>query len=178
MVAISKRTVQGHFARGAKATTTTEQGNALEDLICYVFQKLPGISVTRRNEKNAFNTEEIDVAFWNEQHAKGLPFLGNVILVECKNWSTTVGSEQVNWFDTKLKNRGLSFGILVASNGITGNVDDITDAHSIIAAALRESRYLIVITKNELLGLSDTSDLILMIKEKLCDLAVKGTVLS
>lgn len=178
MVAISKRTIQRHFAKGDAATTTTAQGNALEDLVCYVFQKLPGITVTRRNEKNAFRTEEVDVAFWNEQHVKGLSFLPNVILVECKNWSTTVGSEQVNWFDTKLKNRGLSFGILVASNGITGNDDDITDAHSIIAAALRESRQLIVITKDELLSLSDTSDLILMIKEKLCDLAVKGTVLT
>ncbi len=176
MVAISKRTVRLYFNSGAAATTTTGQGKALEDLICYVLQKLPGISVTRRNETNSFHTEEIDVAFWNEQHARGLPFLPNVILVECKNWSTTVGSEQVNWFDTKLRNRGLSFGILVASNGITGDTDDITDAHSIIAAGLRESRQLIVITKGELLGLADTSDLVLMIKEKLCDLAVKGTV--
>jgi len=178
MAVISKRTIQRHFARGDAATNTTAQGNALEDLICYVFQKLPGISVTRRNEKNAFHTEEIDVAFWNEQQPKGLPFLPNVILVECKNWSTTVGSEQVNWFDTKLKNRGLSFGILVATKGITGDDNDITDAHSIIAGALRESRQLVVITKDELLKLSDTSDLILMIKEKLCDLAVKGTVLA
>ena len=120
MVAISQRTVRRYFNNGAAATTTTEQGKALEDLICFVFEKLPGISVTRRNETNSFQTEEIDIAFCDEQHAKGLPFLPNVILVECKNWSKTVGSEQVNWFDTKLRNRGLSFGILVASNGITG----------------------------------------------------------
>jgi hypothetical protein len=177
MAAISKRTIKSHFARGVAATTTTGQGKALEDLICYVFQKLPGITVTRRNNTNAFNTEEIDVAFWNEQRATGLPFLPNVILVECKNWSKTVGSEEVNWFDTKLRNRGQTFGILVATNGITGNANDITDAHSIIAVALRESRQLIVITKAELLTFADTHQLILMIKEKLCDLAVMGTVL-
>jgi hypothetical protein len=177
MVVISKRTIKKHFTTGATATTASGQGKALEDLICYVFERLPGISVTRRNVTNPFHTEEIDVAFWNEQHPKGLPFLPNVLLVECKNWSTAVGSEQVNWFDTKLRNRGLSFGILVASNGITGNATDITDAHNIIAGALKESRRLIVITKNELLSLADTTDFVLMIKEKLCDLAVKGTVL-
>ena len=178
MVKVSRTTIQRYLNQGASATTTTAQGKALEDLICYVFQKLPGISVTRRNKKNAFHTEEIDVAFWNDQHSKGLPFLPNLILVECKNWSSPVGSEQVNWFDTKLKNRGLGFGILVASNGITGNHQEITDAHSIIAAALRESRQLIVISSAELLTISDSADIILLIKEKICDLAVSGTILS
>lgn len=178
MAAISKRIIQKYFKRGDNASTTTEQGKALEDLVCYIFQKLPGITVTRRNKKNTFHTEEIDVAFWNDQHPNGVPFLPNVILVECKNWSKAVGSEQVNWFDSKLKNRGLSFGILIATNGITGNSQDITDAHSVIANALRDSRQLIVISKNELLSLSSTVDLVLLIKEKLCDLAVQGTALT
>ena len=64
MAAISKRTIQKYFKRGDNASTTTEQGKALEDLVCYIFQKLPGITVTRRNKKNTFHTEEIDVAFW------------------------------------------------------------------------------------------------------------------
>jgi hypothetical protein len=82
----------------------------------------------------------------------------------------------VNWFDTKLRNRGLDFGVLVATNGITGNGNDLTAAHHIVATALKERRRLVVICGDELTALADSSDLVKLIKEKLCDLAVKGTI--
>ena len=78
--------------------------------------------------------------------------------------------------DTKLRNRGLNFGVLVATNGITGNAEDLTAAHSIVAAALREGRRLVVVRTQELLALTDSLEFVRLIKEKLCDLAVRGTV--
>lgn len=177
MAAISQITVQTHFHVGANGSTTAERGRALEDLICYVFTQVPGISVTKRNEMNVFETEEIDVALWNDAPADGLFFLPNIILVECKNWSRSVGSAEVNWFDTKLRNRGLGFGILIATNGITGSANDLTAAHSIVGAALREGRRLVVIRGQDLLQLADSVELVRLVKEKLCDLAVRGTLI-
>jgi hypothetical protein len=176
MATILQDTVATYIESGRNAENTVDQGRALEDLICYVFDLVPGISITRRNEKNAFKTEEIDVALWNDGHVDGFHFLPNIILVECKNWSARVGSDELSWFDTKLRRRGLSYGVLVATNGITGDATQLTDAHSIVAAALRERRRLIVITGDEILALSDTSELVHLVKEKLCDLAVAGTV--
>jgi Restriction endonuclease len=158
------------------SATTAAQGRALEDLICYVFEQVPGIAVTRRNQTNAFATEEIDVALWNDCHSDGFFFLSNVILVECKNWSRRVCSSEVSWFDTKLRNRGLDFGILVAPNGITGDRNELLAAHSIVAAALRERRRLVIIETDEFLRLSHSAQLVTLVKEKLCDLAVKGTL--
>jgi hypothetical protein len=176
MATILQDTVATYIESGRNAENTVDQGRALEDLICYVFDLVPGISITRRNEKNAFKTEEIDVALWNDGHVDGFHFLPNIILVECKNWSARVGRDELSWFDTKLRRRGLSYGVLVATNGITGDATQLTDAHSIVAAALRERRRLIVITGDEILALSDTSELVHLVKEKLCDLAVAGTV--
>jgi hypothetical protein len=176
MAAITQATVEAYVAIGANGETTAVQGRALEDLICYLFTQVPGISITRRNELNVFSTEEIDVAFWNDGHPEGFFFLPNIILVECKNWSHSVGSGEVSWFDTKLRNRGLGFGILVAANGITGEAENLTAAHSIVAAALREGRRLVVIRRDELLPLTDSLQLVRLVKEKLCDLAVKGTL--
>lgn len=176
MAAITQNTVQGFIDAGANAATTAEQGRALEDLICYVFDLIPGISITKRNEMNAFQTEEIDVALWNDGHPEGLFFLPNIILVECKNWSRAVGSEEVNWFDSKLRNRGLNFGVLVATNGITGNAQDLTAAHAVVAAALREGRRLVVLRTRELVAMTDSAELVHLVKEKLCELAVRGTV--
>jgi hypothetical protein len=173
---IAQATVQAHIAAGQNGANTAEQGRALEDLICYVCGQVPGVAITHRNDLNAFQTEEIDVALWNDGATDGLFFLPNIVLVECKNWSTRVGSAELNWFDSKLRNRGLTVGILVTTLGITGDAADLTAAHAVIAAALREGRRLVVLTTAELAALTDTQELVHLIKLKLCDLAVKGTV--
>jgi Restriction endonuclease len=152
MAPIVSATVQAFVDAGRNGHTTAEQGRALEDLICYVMALVPGVAITHRNELNAFDTEEIDVAIWNDGAADGLFFLPNIILIECKNWSNRVGSEELNWFDAKLRSRGLAFGILVTTLGITGQAADLTAAHAIVAAALREGRRLVVLTTDELLA--------------------------
>ena len=177
MVRISQQVMQQHFQRGENASTTTEKGRALEDLICYVFGKVPGIEITMRNSLNAFNTEEIDVALWNAKTLGGIYFLPHILLIECKNWSNPVGSAEVSYFISRLQNRGVDHGILIAVSGITGNSTELTDANFQIATALSKGTHIIVISKQELTSLRDTGNLVKLIKEKLCELAVSGTVL-
>jgi hypothetical protein len=160
--------------RGITGETTTEQGRGLEDLACELFGAVPGVEITHRNRMNAFNTEEIDVALWNDQHPEGFFFLPYVVLIECKNWSSRVTSEEVAWFHTKLRNRGLSHGVLLAANGVTGDAEDVTRANFEVSAALASQCFLIVITLEEVSQLADVSDLVRLVKVKLCNLAVSG----
>ena len=176
MPALDASTIQEFLDVGRNGTTAAQQGRALEDMICYVLGRVPSVMITHRNEMNAFETEEIDVAVWNDGVPDGFFFLPNVVLVECKNWSRRVGSAELSWFDTKLRTRGLPFGILVTTQGVTGQGTEMTAAHSIIAKALGEGRRLIVITTDELLTTPSTDALVHLIKLKICDLAVKGTV--
>jgi hypothetical protein len=176
MTAIHTATLQGFIATGVGAGTTAVRGKALENMICYLFGLVPGVAITHRNVMNPFNTEEIDVALWNEQDAGGLNFLPNIILIESKNWSNPVSSIEVNWFDSKLRNRGLDFGILISPHGITGDAGDLTAAHQVVTRALAEKRKLIVLTTAELLALQDTQALGFLIKTKLCELAVRGMI--
>jgi hypothetical protein len=172
MAAIDQVIVRKFIETGLNGTTTAAKGSALEDLICYVFGLVPGISITHRDEMNQFATEEIDVAFFND----GLSFLPNVVLVESKNWSKRVGSSEVAWFAKKLETRGLDFGILVTTLGITGEPKDLTAAHFVVATELAKRRRLILFTTDEIMTLTDTDELVHLIKKKLCDLAVKGTI--
>ena len=126
MVNYSKKKIDGYLNNGDKATTNIAKGQALENLICYIIEKVPGILVTKRNELNAFNTEEIDIAYWNDKHPDGFYFLPHVFLAECKNWSNPVGSQEVSYFTSRLSNRGLDYGILIATNGITGNPQELS----------------------------------------------------
>ena len=176
MPAIDGQILREYVNEGVNAQNTTAQGRALEDLICYLFGQVPGITITQRNALNAFQTEEIDVALWNEAETQGLYFLPNIILVEAKNWSTRVGGEEVSWFDNKLRNRGLDFGIFVCTKGITGNPAKLTAAHQVISNALSERRKLVVLKTDEILQLGNTEALCEMIKAKLCNLAVNGAL--
>ena len=176
MPAYSRKVIRQHLRRADRATTTTEKGTALEDLICYLFEKVPGVSLSQRNRKNVFESEEIDVAFWNEQHPSGLKSFNAILLVECKNWSQPVGSMEVSWFLTKIENRGLDFGILIAAGGITGSAEDRKQAHDVVAKALAKRVRVIVITRAEIEALKGSAELVTLIEQKVCDLTVSGTV--
>jgi hypothetical protein len=176
MTPIDRAHVVALFATGDTATTTTARGRALEDLITYLFELIPGITVTARNELNAFKAEEIDVAFWNEGDPVGLRMFDHLILVECKNWSTPAGYPELAVFFDKLQSRGRPLGIFVAASGITGDPSSLTAAHSVLARALTQGREILVITRREIEKLTNTDELVLLLKRKRAQLAVSGTI--
>ncbi|WP_339911552.1 restriction endonuclease [Symmachiella dynata] len=176
MPAFSTAVIQGYLAAGDAAATMPAKGKALEELACYLFGLIPGVSITERNAMNSFDTEEIDVACWNEQDPAGLKSFNALILVECKNWSKAVGSQEVSWFLTKIEHRSLDFGILLAVNGVTGDANDGKQAHHLISMALLKKVRLIVITRSEIEQLTHTDELVTLIRKKVCQLVVSGTV--
>jgi len=177
MAIISQRRVRAYFATSARAGNTTAQGRALESLICYVLSRIPGVDRITTNPLNIFKTEEIDVSFWNDGLTRGLTFLPTVMLVECKNWSHAVGSQEVAYFAARLRHRGSQYGLLIAANGITGDPGDLSRAHYEMATALAEGQRILVITKAELLQLTHSEQFVALLKEKICDLVVSGTCL-
>lgn len=176
MARYSQIKIADFFQQGDNAGTMADKGRALENLICYMFEKVPGIKVSRRNVMNTFETEEIDIAFWNDKKIKGFVFLPYLILVECKNWSNPVGTMEVSYFIHKLQNRGIDHGVLIAANGITGSSDEISRAHYEIAMALSKGLRIVIITREEINQLSTTENLVQLFKEKLCELTVSGTI--
>ena len=150
------------------------RGKALESLVVELFGAIPGVRVEATNSLDVFGAQEIDVGIWNEGHPEGLQGLAQIFLVECKNWNRPVGSLEVAWFDTKLRLRGLSFGVLVAMNGITGNHHSRISAHLILSAALHEKRSLVVLTRGDLESLRRPPDLVEMLKRKLMQLTLSA----
>lgn len=157
-----------------ESSQTYEKGKLFEDLACYLFETVPGIVIAKRNAMNQYNTEEVDVSIWNDKAADGLHFINNLFLIECKNWSSSVESIDVNWFATKVEDRGLDFGILMAANGITKEDNEIKRAQSVLTGYLRKHIRIIVIDKKEILDLKTTDDMVFLIKHKICELVVNG----
>jgi hypothetical protein len=146
------------------------RGKALEELVVYLMEKIPGVSVIGTNTVSAFESEEIDVGLKNLRSSQGLSFLPTFFVVECKNWSRKVGSAEVAWFDWKVRSRGQELGILVATQGITGRSHEMSSAKEIVASALREKRQLVVITKSDIEDVAETADLVRVIEDRIGEL--------
>jgi hypothetical protein len=172
---IARKRLRDRLTGIETATGNNAKGRALEDFVCYLFPLIPGVEIAERNKLNAFDTEEVDVALWNARHPHGLYFLPHLLLVECKNWSHPCGSQEVAYFVARLRQRGCDHGILFATNGITGAAEDLTRAHFEIATALTAGIRVLVLTPADINGAADTSDLVNLLKRKLCQLAVSGT---
>jgi hypothetical protein len=167
--------LRDRLARVAAAAGANEKGRALEDFICYLFPLVPGVEIAERNTLNAFDTEEVDVALWNNRNRRGLYFLPNLLLVESKNWSHACGSQEVSYFVNRLRHRGCDHGLLIAANGVTGSAEDLTRAHFEIATALAEGIRVLVVTSAELENLTSSDEMVALLKKKLCQLVVAGT---
>lgn len=104
------------------------KGAALENLFALILQSVPGfrrLEVRRRNE-----IEELDIVVANESEDSGWQKESPYILVECKNWSSSVGRPELDIFRAKMSRRHgrCRLGFFVAPSGFTAAFD--TAKHS------------------------------------------------
>lgn len=117
----SEQMIQEKWNEALTIRDSNEKGKALEELLILLFSSVEGFIPSHRIRTE---TEEIDISVRNESKdsfwSKFTPF----ILVECKNWSTDCGKDEVVTFRSKLVNRfGLShIGFLVSVNGFRKTV--------------------------------------------------------
>lgn len=126
-----------------------EKGEAFEDLAGLLFGGIEFLSV--RNKRLDTNTSEIDLVVEYGGHNEKTIFdeYSRFILVECKNWSNTVGVPQIRNFKGKMDKSHTDFGIIFAREGITGDegADAIRWIHDYFQ---RERNIIIVIDDNEI----------------------------
>jgi hypothetical protein len=142
------------------------RGLALEDLAELMFAAVPGVDVVASRSVDVFRSQELDVVCRNHHLTDGLSDFDHLVIVECKNWSSPVGSMEVAWFDTKLRVRSRRTGVLIAMNGITGDPHSLTSANQIVSFALGEGRSILVLRVDEIEALQTGEDLATLLKRK------------
>lgn len=175
MPAYAPGVIQEYLADVDNTPTNAEKGRAFEDLACYLLNGIPGITIPARNALNTFATEEIDVACMNANDPAGLGSLADFFLVECKGWNDAVTSEQVSWFLTKIRHRGVRFGILIAANGITGEAEHLSRANFLVGVEMATFGIrMVIITRREIETLKSGEELARLIVQKVCTLHASG----
>jgi hypothetical protein len=151
MPVIDRKKLAGLLAPGdVEGATNKAKGRALENAIRYVFEQIPGVSCLMQDQRNSFQSEEIDLVFANLRHDEGLARFDTEVLVEAKNWKAPVGAEEINWFATKLRRRNRRIGVLVAAQGVTGDDELRTAARFELGMALGEGCEVVVLRRDEL----------------------------
>jgi hypothetical protein len=54
MPGFSRKNIKSYFSASDKSNNTTDKGRLLEDLVCYLFEQVPGVSVGKRNTLNTW----------------------------------------------------------------------------------------------------------------------------
>ena len=177
MAPYSHRQIEWMLRAVDTARTADAKGDALEELSKYLFEKVRGVECSGRNILDAPRAHELDLAFWNDQRVSPLYFLDAVLVVECKATGSPVGSNAVGWFVLKLQDRGARHGILVALNGITGSANRKTSAHSeVLNALVRSGIRILLLTRSEILTLTDGDSLSSLLQRKLLRLTLDRVV--
>jgi Restriction endonuclease len=141
------------------AENTDAKGKAFERLAVYLFEAVPGTIVVP-DVRNPLQTEQVDVAVGNLKFDNGLQLLPHAILVECKLTDENVESRSVGYFLGILDNRRVELGVLMTLKGITGDRADLTNAHALGVAANVKGTRLVVITRDDILGLQSAADFV------------------
>jgi hypothetical protein len=102
--------------------TNEEKGRQLEDLVATLFEAHPGFVVAARRydladqEIDLVIRNHVDNPFWSALQSP-------LVLVECKNWSSPVGTAEIRDFESKLRDHPMArLGLFVAINGFSSQV--------------------------------------------------------
>lgn len=130
-----------------QASTTQEKGDTFEELAGLLFGAIPFLRV--RGRKELTNTSEIDLVVEYTGHSERTIFdnWSDLILVECKNWSGSVGAPQVRDFRGKMKDLKVDLGVLFARNGVSG--DEGSDAQGLIRDTYRGDDVMILVVGDD-----------------------------
>jgi hypothetical protein len=153
------------------------KGQRLEALLARVLCSVRGMTLEDQDVENAYDTEEIDLYFWNELAQDGLHFLDCPLIVECKAWSRPVSGNDLRAFATLLRDKGRSNGIFVALEGITGDAVQRSAGFFHLASAMADGQTVLVVTGADLETIDSPADLIQLLRRRLLD-QVRGQVLA
>lgn len=153
MFKLNRRTFSSAFKSVSRANTNDQKKRSLEWLAVILFEAMLFTYVKKTNTLTV--SSEIDLVIGiHTQKAIG-PFteLGDCFLVECKNWSVSVGAAQVRDFIGKLNSTQRKMGVLLAKNGISGSGSDCCEkdaVREIRRAFDKDGLYVLVISLEDL----------------------------
>ena len=155
------------WAQSDASGSANERGAILEELVKSLFGGLPGFSHWKSRHLTNDGSAEFDVCFHNDIRLSPFPFAEPAIVVECKNTGRRIDAAAVRNFIAKLEDVQVSWGFLVAAQGITGSGGRNTRAHAAIQSARGRKVNLLVVTRAEIEALQSAEHFAVLVRDKI-----------
>jgi hypothetical protein len=157
-----------------EATTNQEKKESFEELASILFSGVTYLSVRDKNLRTTMS--EIDLVVEYKRAAKMTAFddHSRFVLVECKNWKSSVGAPQVRDFKSKMKSAKIELGFLFARKGVSERNRAENALGEIQSAFNAENIAIVVIDGNDLRRISEGRDFYQTIDEKLYNLRFRS----
>lgn len=144
---------EGQLTRGQK-------GKKLEELTSILFEKsVENLFDVYRNCRTSTNEIDLLIRWTENARLSGInnafPCFGESFLSECKNYNGPVSVTFVGKFCSLMSVTDTNFGIMVSWDGVSGRTKWSDSKGLIKKIALHESKYIIVIDKNDLKQVCD-----------------------
>lgn len=97
-----------------------QKGNSLEELGKLIFESIEGLTIRAENFRTTSSELDLIIERKPNRNINIFDGFGRFFLVECKNWESSVGANEVRDLRTKMENTRTDLGILLAKNGVTG----------------------------------------------------------
>lgn len=152
------------------------KGEAMADLVDYMFGTLDGLSLKKRGHLAADGSGEIDFVFASDPKVCRLPLFNVTLFVECKNEAKKISAAQVRVFGSKLGERNQRVGVMITKKGLTGSRS--SHGHKIVSDELRQGRSIVVISLEDMEGMSETDQLEDLFHARLEELEFEGSYTS
>lgn len=153
--------------KAENAETNHEKKLTYEYLAIFLIGAIDGLSIIGHDQRGA--SEEIDL--WVANEAKDIFWVkhaGDPFIVECKNWATPVGVQEIRNLKGIMDSKNVSFSVLMSKHGITG--DNYQDARSIVRNAAPNNRVIVVLDHADLLEMANGTHPTEVIQKKFYEL--------
>lgn len=155
-----------------KAKGNHAKGEALADLVEYMFSTIDGVDVIKRGHLAVDGSGEIDFVFRNSPHKSGLLTFNVTLHLECKNEKRKIGAAQVRVFGSKLGERNQRIGVMVSRLGLSGS--RASHGHKLVSDELARGRSIVVLTVADFESMSSTDDMVALFNARLEELEFNG----
>lgn len=159
--------IENAWGRSDACGSPNERGQILEDLVRYIFERLPGLSHWKSRHLTNDGSAEFDVCFHNDIRLSPFPFAEPAMVVECKNTGSRIDAAAVRNFIAKLEDVQVNWAFLVAAQGITGSGQRNTHAHAAIRIARTRRVNVLVITRAEIQLLQSAEHFAVLVRDKI-----------
>jgi len=151
--------------------TNSEKGEAMADLVEYMFTAADGIALIKRGLLDVDGSGEIDLVFSNDVFVSQMMTPGITVFIECKNEARKIGATQVRTFASKLNDHNQPLGVMVTAKGLSGGPR--THAHAVVTTELSKGRTIVVLTLDDLALITHSKDLVALVHARRQELEVQ-----